>query len=195
MRFATYSANREWYLHKCKYLQYHDKWAYNYTYNDILPYWDENNYWGKFPIKIGFKITPTIPLPGDEIVGGIAYTFENEALHIKRLFTCKKYRNKGVANRLLEEAWYVGYHKNCKCIRMWCDKEAIPFYKKLGYKFLGFNKEDYGYVYLPILTENMSETLNKTKDLNPYEVLKDNNIELPEEANLFLLNKINFEGV
>ena len=44
MKFATYSANREWYLHKCKYLQYNDKWAYDYAYNDILPYWDENNY-------------------------------------------------------------------------------------------------------------------------------------------------------
>ena len=188
MKFITYSANREFFLERCHFLQYYDEWAYDYTYNDITRYWDENNYWDKFPIKLGFELRNTISLPGKNIVGGVAYTFENNALHIKRLFTCERYRKQVVAKQFLEEAWRIGFHNGCKCIRMWCDKDAIPFYEKLGYNFMGYNEKEYGYVYLPMLSESMQDTLNKTKDSNPFDLLQHNNISLPEEANVFTLN-------
>ena len=56
MNFVTYSAGREFFLERCHFLQYYDEWAYDYAYNDITPYWDENNYWEKFPIKLGFEL-------------------------------------------------------------------------------------------------------------------------------------------
>jgi hypothetical protein len=70
---------------------------------------------------------------------------------------------------------------------MWCDRDAIPFYSNLGFNYLGVNSYEYAYVYTPILSKSMPETLNKTKHLNPFQVLKENNIPVPEEAKIFCL--------
>lgn len=187
MNFVTYSAGRDYFLKHCNFLQYYDEWAYDYTHNDIVPYWDKNNYWDEFPIKLGFEVGNIISLPGKNIVGGIAYTFENHDLHIKRLFTCKRYRRKGVAKQLLEEAWKAGYKNNCRHIRMWCDKGALPFYNSLGYNYLGTNCKGYGYVYTPMLAESMHDSLNTTKGKNAWRVLIERSIKIPDEAKEFSL--------
>ena len=187
MNFVTYSAGREFFLERCHFLQYYDEWAYDYAYNDITPYWDENNYWEKFPIKLGFELKNTISLPGKNIVGGIAYTFENNELHIKRLFTCKRYRRQGIAKQLLKEAWSTGYNNGCSRIRMWCDKDAVSFYTKLGFSYLGTNNKGYAYVYMPMSNENMVESLNTTKGINPWRLLIERSIKIPDEAKVFSL--------
>lgn len=187
MNCVIYSANKEYLDSRAKRLNHYCEWSYNYLYNDIFKYWDENNLWDNFPIKLAEEYNQRQQPPSKQIIGGIGYTIQNYELHIKRLFIVKHKRNRGFANHLLSHAWKDGYNNGCKVIRMWCDKDAIPFYTKLGYKYLGFNAKEYGYVYTPILTENMQETLNKTKDTNPFNVLKDNNIDIPEEAKIFCL--------
>lgn len=182
-----YSANREYIDSRANRLNHYCEWSYNYLYNDVFKYWDENNLWDEFPVKLAEEYSNKLLPPSKQIVGCIGYTFYGTELHIKRIFTVKHQRGKGYAKRLLEHAWKDGYNKGCKVIRMWCDKEAIPFYSKLGFKYLGINKNEYAYVYTPLLTKNMSETLNKTKYLNPFKLLKETDIYIPDEAKIFCL--------
>ena len=187
MEFNIYSAPRNFFDFKCHHVQYYDEWAHDYAVNDIIPYWDDKKYWDKFPIKIAVDITPHLP-PGKDIAGAVAYTFEDNNLHIKRIFTCKRFRKQGIASKLMEHAWENGFNSECKAIRMWCDKDAISFYEKLGFNMLGVNDKQYGYVLTPILDINMHKSLNKTKNHNGWYVLKKHNITIPKEAQDFTLS-------
>jgi GNAT superfamily N-acetyltransferase len=157
----------------------HCDWSVEYLYGDFAKYWDENNLWDRFPIQF--------LADNNEIVGAIGYTYEKNVLHIKRFFCVIHQRGKGYGRQLLEHAWEQGYNNGCNIIRMWCDRDAIPFYSNLGFNYLGVNSYEYAYVYTPILSKSMPETLNKTKHLNPFQVLKENNIPVPEEAKIFCL--------
>ena len=59
---------------------------------------------------------------------------------------------------MLEYDWENAYDDHCTHIRMWCDKDAVPFYEKLGFKMLD-EKDGYRYVYTPISNKNMYMSL------------------------------------
>lgn len=182
-----YSANKEYLDSRACKLNHYCEWSYDYLYNDVFKYWDDNNLWDKFPIKLAEEYSHKLEPPSKQIIGCIGYTIQNNELHIKRIFTVKHKRGKGYAKQLLEHAWKDGFNKGCDVIRMWCDEEAIPFYNNLGFKYLGINGKGYSYVYTPLLSENMSDTLNKIKYINPFDVLRTAEINIPEEAKIFCL--------
>jgi len=70
---------------------------------------------------------------------------------------------------------------------MWCDKDAVSFYTKLGFSYLGTNNKGYAYVYMPMSNENMVESLNTTKGINPWRLLIERSIKIPDEAKVFSL--------
>jgi len=67
-------------------------------------------------------------------------------------------------------------------------KNRIVKLEKLGFKMLGVNDKQYGYVLTPILDINMHKSLNKTKNHNGWYVLKKHNITIPKEAQDFTLS-------
>ena len=135
-------------------------WEKEYCENDILPYWDINQWWD---YEQGAYVTMKISdLGKGDVVAGCAYNVIGDNLHIKRLFTSTDYRKQGHAKDLLEHTWRHSFSL-ARFLRMYCDKDAIPFYKKLGFRFINYNKQNYGYVFQPMLFRDMNFTLNHCK--------------------------------
>ncbi len=135
-----------------------DTWAYDYCINDIAKYWDEKNYWDEYPIKFLYD-SQIRDESGPALLGGIASVYEGNEFHVKRIFTVAKYRWRGFGTTMLEYDWENAYDDHCTHIRMWCDKDAVPFYEKLGFKMLD-EKDGYRYVYALISNKNMFVALN-----------------------------------
>ena len=135
-------------------------WEKDYCENDILPYWDKNRWWD---YEQRAYVTMKVSDYGKgDVVAGCAHKVIGEILHIKRLFTSTNYRKRGHAKDLLEDAWR-GSFVSARFLRMYCDKDAIPFYKKLGFRFINYNKHNYGYVFQPMLFRDMDFTLKHCK--------------------------------
>jgi len=176
MNIVTYSCDKTFLLYESNFLKNYDEWSYDYIINDIIPYWNVNQLWKDYPFQLVYKYDTIKNLhPGADIVGGVGATYENNELHIKRIFTVTKYRGLGIATKILSLVWRKAFISGCRYIRMWCDKDAIPFYEKLGFKMIAYNDQGYGLVFAPIFTKCMHKTLNILKDYNP-EVLLDDSV-------------------
>ncbi len=136
--------------------QYKDDWSYNYLVSDIQKYWNENNLWDEFPFQ--FLLSQSLDNKLN-YVGGVGVTYVDNEVHIKRVFTRCDCRGLGFGTKLIELVWETAWDKGYRYLRMWCDKKAIPFYKKLGFTILG-EKNNYGFVYSPIFTKNIYKSLN-----------------------------------
>mgnify|MGYP003134461629 CR=1 FL=1 len=150
-------------------------WEREYCENDILPYWDKNDWWDyEQPANIIMKVSD---YGAGDVVAGLAYTHFNNKLHIKRLFTSIAHRKQGHAHDLLKSAWQ-GTWNNARYLRMYCDADAIPFYEKLGFKMLDVNEKGYGYVFQPMLFRDMDFTLKVCKnELKDTKILDDQDLE------------------
>ena len=143
-------------------------WEKDYCENDILDYWDKNRWW-----DYGQRACVTMKvsdLGKGDVVAGCAYKVIGQILHIKRLFTSTNYRKQGHAKDLLEYAWRSSF-VSARFLRMYCDKDAIPFYTNFGFRFINnkgkarltYNKHNYGYVLQPMLFRDMGFTLKHCK--------------------------------
>ena len=153
-------------------------WERTYCEKDILPYWDKNDWWDyEQRTNIIMKVSDA---GAGDVVAGLAYTYINDKLHIKRLFTSEAYRRQGHAHDLLKTAWRFTWN-HTRHLRMFCDADAIPFYEKLGFKMLHINEKGYGYVLQPMLFRDMDFTLKIcNKHLKDVKVLDQQDIDWME---------------
>ena len=128
----------------------------DYCKNDILDYWDKKEWWDySTTANVLIKVSQR---GAGKVVAGCAYKTINDVLHIKRVFTSTNWRKQGHAHDLLKIAWRTEF--TCaRFLRMYCDRDAIPFYEKLGFTMLHTNPAGYGYVYQPMLFRDMDFTL------------------------------------
>jgi len=87
---------------------------------------------------------------GFEDKGYVFYSFTSkEPKHctIRHLFVLEEYRGKGVGRKIIE---MIKTHMRMRSInrfRFFCNKPAIEFYNKLGFKYLGESKQGLPFVY------------------------------------------------
>ncbi len=72
---------------------------------------------------------------GEDFVGTVVVQLVWGQLHIKFLFVEKKFRNQGIATRLMQHALEFGRSKNCQFAFVeTMSYQAPEFYKKMGFE-------------------------------------------------------------
>jgi len=87
---------------------------------------------------------------GFEDKGYVFYSFTSkEPKHctIRHLFVLEEYRGKGVGRKIIEMIKTHMRMRSIKRFRFFCNKPAIEFYNKLGFKYLGESKQGLPFVY------------------------------------------------
>jgi len=87
---------------------------------------------------------------GFEDKGYVFYSFTSkEPKHctIRHLFVLEEYRGTGVGRKIIEMIKTHMRMRSIKRFRFFCNKPAIEFYNKLGFKYLGESKQGLPFVY------------------------------------------------
>lgn len=84
-------------------------------------------------------INVLVAIVNDRIVGAVRYRFsDNKTTHLSRLVVLKRYRNKGIAGKLINQIEIES--KKQKMVKIELDfmqeKNLQDFYEKLGYKVI-----------------------------------------------------------
>jgi predicted GNAT family acetyltransferase len=74
----------------------------------------------------------------DSIVSTVMATaiYDKTAI-ISGVFTNPLYRGRGYASECVKAVINELYKKNVEKVYLWCEEDKIPFYEKLGFKFMG----------------------------------------------------------
>jgi len=78
-----------------------------------------------------------------DIMGAIVVTYtkkEPKCANLQLLHTFAKHRNKGVASFLCKKAFKKAVDDDCKYFRVSSEIDAVEFYRKIGFKFIGKQK-------------------------------------------------------
>lgn len=154
-----------------------------YIKNDILPY-VVNNPGIETICKTAFWID------NEELLGVIFCTSIRDQIcntfHLKRFFVSENARGKGIGGILLDHMWSYFYeHKDCKFIRMYCDPDACAWYEKKGFRFWGYNEEGYGYVYQPMILQDIEKNNKIISQIPLTDLVDDYKLELIKKLNLY----------
>lgn len=79
----------------------------------------------------------------DELMGAVVTTIsKNKPIvgNLQLLHTFFKHRNKNIGTKLCEFSLSYAFDNNCKYFRVSADKNAVNFYKKIGFEFVGLQK-------------------------------------------------------
>jgi ribosomal protein S18 acetylase RimI-like enzyme len=84
---------------------------------------------------------------GEELLGAIITKYSSptskrspKKANLTLLHTFAKHRNKGIGSKLVQDAIDKAIKKGCQYFRVSSEPEAVEFYRKLGFKFLGKQK-------------------------------------------------------
>jgi len=80
---------------------------------------------------------------GDELMGAIITTVSKRKPHVANLqllHTFAKHRRKGVAAKLCEDSLKYAKQFNAEYFRVSAEPDAVVFYERIGFKFLGRQK-------------------------------------------------------
>jgi hypothetical protein len=110
--------------------------------------------------KFEEKPVKVIELDGD-IVSALFYSIPKRENYVTilNILTPVKYRQKGYAKILMENAVAEAYAKGKRRIRMNCDNISgtIKFYNKLGCKYLGVTNQNALYCNMPLVSNNIAD--------------------------------------
>lgn len=79
-----------------------------------------------------------------KVVAAIVTTYsryEPKVANLQLLHTFAKYRNRGYAKLLCEEALFSAIYYQCKYFRVSAEPQSVEFYKKIGFIFIGKQKK------------------------------------------------------
>jgi GNAT superfamily N-acetyltransferase len=91
-------------------------------------------------------------------VDGKGYAFititKREPRHctLRHIFVLEQYRGESIGRQLLDLVYNTMHDNNVSVIRFFANKPAIPFYERLGYKWLGVGKTGLPLTYTDIRT-------------------------------------------
>ena len=152
----------------------------DYCINDCIKCWDEKKLWDVPKTEENCLENCSLPVvmlnSEGELLSVIfqsnIYGYDTKILtkiaYIQRLFTPKKFRNKGMFSKLLNILYGCLFEVGYNYIQLFID-DKITVYKKMNFQPL-FNTKDkkYWFVLQPILHKNMSDNNRITARENIY---------------------------
>lgn len=116
-----------------------------------------------------------------EIVSVLFYSIpkRDNYVTILNIITPVKYRQKGYAKKLMQEAVSEAYGLGKRRLRMNCDflENTIIFYNRLNCLYIGMTKQNALYCNVPLLSDKL-EDFSKLKDLPLAELMDESSVRL-----------------
>lgn len=110
-------------------------------YDNLISFWKENYFVGEMDeierFKLFLKKNPRLSLLMEDkgkIVGTVLGSFDGRRGYLQKVVTDKKYRKKGIAKKLVEEAIGRLRKLGALYIPINCEDEISNFYLKCGFK-------------------------------------------------------------